>query len=62
MKERIEKSSFKCRYDFEAGYLVKSPCKSCDIRELFPKCMNECEMLDKIHRILVDRVSCTRER
>ncbi len=50
------------RFDFEIGYLVKSPCKECDVRPLFPECMKHCEVLERIHILLSDTVSSTGSR
>ncbi len=52
--------SYRRRFDFEVGYFVKSPCKSCDIRNAFPGCLDSCETLDKIHSLLTESISCTR--
>jgi hypothetical protein len=56
----MPKKVFKYKYDFEIGYLVKSPCKKCLRKDAFPKCCDECEQLDKIHAVLCEAVSCTR--
>ncbi len=48
------------RYDFEIGYLVKSPCKNCNNRSNFPGCDQTCDMLDEIHKTLCNSVSCTK--
>lgn len=48
------------RFDFEIGYLVKSPCSICEKRENFPGCDDACDTLDQIHSILCDSVSCTK--
>jgi hypothetical protein len=58
----MTKKRFKYKYDFEIGYLIKSPCKKCIHKETFPKCSNECELLDKIHTILCESVSCARRQ
>jgi hypothetical protein len=56
----MTKKKFKYRYDFEIGYLVKSPCKNCIQKKIFPKCSDHCDLLDKIHSVLSEAVSCTR--
>lgn len=48
------------RFDFEVGYLVKSPCKNCEQRTGFPGCDEACEILRKIHGRLTNNVSCTK--
>ena len=56
----MTKKPFKYKYDFEIGYLVKSPCKKCALKNTLPKCAPKCSLLDKIHTILSEAVSCTR--
>ncbi len=56
MKDR----PFKYRFDFEIGYLVKSPCKTCNLQNTFPKCAATCHLLDEIQTILAEAVSLTR--
>jgi hypothetical protein len=41
-------------FDFNTGYLVKSPCKGCATWESFPRCMEECEILRRIQMVLSD--------
>lgn len=48
------------KFDFDIGYLIKSPCKGCKNRNHFPSCADDCEMLDKIQRRLIGCVSSTR--
>lgn len=54
------KKNFKYKYDFEIGYLVKSPCKTCVLKKTLPKCASRCNLLNKIHTTLSEAVSCTR--
>ena len=58
----MSKRPFKFKYDFEIGYLVKSPCKKCIYHKIFPKCSDQCEILDKIHTVLAEAVSCSRRK
>ena len=53
-------TSYKHRFDFDVGYLVKSPCRQCDKRPDFPKCFEDCEILDKVREALCGAVSSTR--
>jgi hypothetical protein len=48
------------QFDFEIGYLVKSPCLHCHHKKAFPQCMETCHLLAEIHEILTEAVSCTR--
>lgn len=51
---------FNYRFDFEIGYLIKSPCKDCDKKDNFPECADNCKILDEIHDVLSKAVSCSR--
>ena len=51
---------FKYQFDFEIGYLVKSPCLQCRRRGVLPHCIEACSVLEKIHALLTEAVSCTR--
>jgi hypothetical protein len=53
MDQRLsERNSF----DFDIGYLVKSPCRDCVSREELPNCVKGCETLDQIQTILADSI------
>ena len=51
---------YRHRFDFDIGYLVKSPCRECLDRDFFPGCMDSCLPLDKIRTVLANSVSCSR--
>ena len=53
-------NNYRHRFDFDIGYLVKSPCRGCIDRYLFPDCMDSCIALDKIRSVLANSVSCSR--
>jgi len=53
---------YKHRFDFEIGYLVKSPCRDCKKRPEFPKCISKCIILDKIHTVLAGTISSVKSR
>ncbi|MFO8083505.1 MAG: hypothetical protein R6U27_04200 [Desulfobacterales bacterium] len=53
-------TNYNHRFDFDIGYLVKSPCKNCEMRQNFPKCSEDCELLDKVQEMLCGAVSSTR--
>ena len=44
-------------FDFDVGYLVKSPCKGCISHRKFPECMDGCELLDRVQSALSDSIS-----
>lgn len=58
--KRLPHINAKYRFDFEIGYLTKSPCKECVDRRDFPGCEDDCRILDKIHAVLSEVVSCSR--
>jgi hypothetical protein len=60
MKYMERKIGYDFKFDFEIGYLIKSPCKKCNQRDHFPKCAEDCTMLDQIQTILSDAISLTR--
>lgn len=44
-------------FDINVGHLVKSPCKECEIRESFPTCIDDCQILEQIQSALADSMS-----
>jgi len=46
-------------FDFEIGYLTKSPCIECTDKENYPKCFDACRILDKIRSTLAGGISST---
>ena len=53
-------NNYRHRFDFDVGYLVKSPCRDCADRYRFPDCMDNCLSLDKIRTVLANSISCSR--
>lgn len=47
------------RFDFEIGYLIKSPCRECIHRERLPLCIESCQTLAGIHEKLARVISCS---
>jgi hypothetical protein len=43
-------------FDFDIGYLVKSPCRDCTSREALPTCIEGCKILDQIQTVLADSI------
>ena len=50
------------RFDFEIGYLTKSPCINCDNRSELPKCHTGCLILDRIQTTLARGISSQSSR
>ncbi|MBU0971390.1 MAG: hypothetical protein KKC20_12125 [Proteobacteria bacterium] len=44
-------------FDFEIGYLTKSPCLNCENKKALPKCHAQCLVLDKIQTTLARGIS-----
>ena len=62
MNARTQNRYFNYRFDFEIGCLIKSPCKECRRREQFPGCIDRCRILERIHTLLAESVSCTNRK
>lgn len=45
------------KFDFEIGYLIKSPCLTCKHRPELPLCHAECSLLNKIQTTLARGIS-----
>jgi len=45
------------KFDYEIGYLVKSPCRDCGSYGSFPDCMDRCALLDRVQSALCDSLS-----
>lgn len=54
------KTFIRYRFDFDIGYLVKSPCRDCEERDLFPNCLDECSIIDRIHEVLSECVTSSK--
>ena len=53
MEQRLSENH---SFDFDIGYLVKSPCRDCHTRESLPDCIQGCEILDQIQTVLADSI------
>ncbi len=60
MKKIIQNPFYRFKFDFEIGTLIKSPCKDCDQLKRFPKCFDECKVIDKLQTVMAEGRSCTR--
>lgn len=49
----------KKRFDFELGYLVKSPCKACVYRPSIPDCIDRCQIMDRVQTTLAQGIVTT---
>ena len=49
-------------FDFEVGYLTKSPCLNCEYKEELPKCHADCVVLDRIQTRLARGISSQSSR
>lgn len=52
--------AYTCHFDFEIGYLVESPCRTCEQSIDLPRCSQACLILDRVRTILADVVPCGR--
>jgi len=44
-------------FDFEIGYLTRSPCVKCEDKKDLPKCHDDCKVLDQIQTTLARGIS-----
>lgn len=45
-------------FDFEIGYLTRSPCLNCARKKDLPGCHDDCNILDMIQTTLARGISC----
>ena len=55
MKKKAKKRDI---FDFELGYMVKSPCVECPQKQDAPACYDNCPLLDQIREVLARGISC----
>ena len=53
MEQRLSENN---NFDFDIGYLVKSPCRDCTTRDNLPNCIQGCQILDQIQTVLADSI------
>ena len=49
-------------FDFEIGYLTRSPCLNCESKKDLPKCHADCTVLDRIQTRLARGISSQSSR
>lgn len=54
--------AYRCKFDFDVGYLVCSPCRACDQIRQLPACSQTCSQLENVRHLLADVISCARRR
>ena len=54
----VEKIVNNIKYDFNIGYIKKSPCRDCSQRNDLPNCSKGCKKLEQIQTLLIGGVSC----
>ena len=53
MEQRLSENH---NFDFDIGYLVKSPCRDCITKDSLPDCIKGCQILDQIQTVLADSI------
>ena len=48
------------KLDIEIGHLIKSPCRACANRPLFPRCFAACQTLDRVQTYLAQGIPTCR--
>ncbi|MCF8092431.1 MAG: hypothetical protein K9K21_04680 [Desulfotignum sp.] len=49
-------------FDFEIGYLTRSPCLTCENKNNLPRCHEDCDVLDMIQTTLARGISSQSSR
>ncbi len=44
-------------FDFEIGTLLESPCRTCEMRSMLPRCSQHCDLLARIQATLANGIS-----
>jgi hypothetical protein len=57
MKEQCIREN---RLDIDIGYITKSPCRECPIKNSLPECSSCCETLSQLQELLVGSISCSK--
>jgi len=60
MPIQLKKSGYRHRFDFEVGYLTKSPCRDCSLQGRLPDCSENCRLIHQIQVALSETVSCVK--
>ena len=47
------------KFDLDSGYITKSPCRNCSLKNQLPECSNNCKKLIQLQRLLTGTVSCS---
>jgi len=48
-------------FDFEGGYITKSPCRDCTLESNLPDCSNDCRMLSQVQMHLARSIFCSNQ-
>ncbi len=54
-----EKTACGYKLDSEIGYITKSPCRQCAMKNNLPECSESCRTLLQLQKLLVGAVSCS---
>jgi hypothetical protein len=50
---------YQSKFDFDSGYLAKSPCKDCPHQCDLPHCAKDCRILSQLQTLLISSVPCS---
>ena len=60
-EEHMEREHSKeYRLDIDIGYIKKSPCRECPIKNSLPECASCCKILNQLQELLVGSISCSK--
>jgi hypothetical protein len=55
-------AGYSFQFDFDIGYLRKSPCRVCTNQPQLPRCADSCRVLERLHTVLSRSISCAGRR
>ncbi|MGB5159414.1 hypothetical protein [Desulfobacterium sp. N47] len=58
MKKKLNKTG-EMKLECQVGYLSKSPCRDCKLKNQLPDCFNNCKIISGLQAVLNDVISCS---
>ena len=49
------------RLDLDIGFVTKSPCRECFMKNNLPMCSKDCKILIQLQKLLVGIISCSND-
>ncbi|MDY0132187.1 MAG: hypothetical protein RBR53_05910 [Desulforegulaceae bacterium] len=49
------------KFDFEVGYILKSPCIDCNKKDTLPHCQKGCLVISRLQEKIAEGISCSQK-